>query len=80
MQTKSFVWHPYTQMRDWVKWNNRVIVKGDGFYLVDNKGRKLAWMAVPACGATSGAYTERSHTGYDSPATKDSTFHSIWVA
>ena len=37
---KEFVWHPYTQMRDWVKWNNRVIVKGDGFYLVDNKGRK----------------------------------------
>lgn len=37
---KEFVWHPYTQMRDWLKWNNRVIVKGDGFYLVDNKGRK----------------------------------------
>jgi adenosylmethionine-8-amino-7-oxononanoate aminotransferase len=37
---KEFVWHPYTQMRDWMKWNNRVIVKGDGFYLVDNKGRK----------------------------------------
>ena len=27
-------------MRDWVKWNNRVIVKGDGFYLVDSKGRR----------------------------------------
>ena len=37
---KEFVWHPYTQMRDWMKWNNRVIVKGDGFYLVDTKGRK----------------------------------------
>ena len=37
---KEFVWHPYTQMRDWVKWNNRVIVKGDGFYLVDSEGRK----------------------------------------
>jgi adenosylmethionine-8-amino-7-oxononanoate aminotransferase len=37
---KEFVWHPYTQMRDWTKWNNRVIVKGDGFYLVDSKGRK----------------------------------------
>ena len=37
---KEFVWHPYTQMRDWVKWNNRVIVKGDGFYLVDSKGRR----------------------------------------
>jgi adenosylmethionine---8-amino-7-oxononanoate aminotransferase len=37
---KEFVWHPYTQMRDWAKWNNRVIVKGDGFYLVDSEGRK----------------------------------------
>src|ERR671916_81099 len=37
---KEFVWHPYTQMRDWVKWNNRVIVKGDGFYLADTKGRR----------------------------------------
>src|ERR687892_559618 len=37
---KEFVWHPYTQMRDWTKWNNRVIVKGDGFYLVDSKGRR----------------------------------------
>ena len=37
---KEFVWHPYTQMRDWAKWNNRVIMKGDGFYLVDSQGRK----------------------------------------
>jgi adenosylmethionine-8-amino-7-oxononanoate aminotransferase len=37
---KEFVWHPYTQMSDWAKWNNRVIVKGDGFYLVDSEGRK----------------------------------------
>ena len=37
---KEFVWHPYTQMRDWSKWNNRVIMKGDGFYLVDSQGRK----------------------------------------
>jgi adenosylmethionine---8-amino-7-oxononanoate aminotransferase len=27
-------------MSDWQKWNNKVIVKGDGFYLVDSKGRK----------------------------------------
>lgn len=37
---KEFVWHPYTQMSDWAKWNNRVIVRGDGFYLVDSEGRK----------------------------------------
>jgi adenosylmethionine-8-amino-7-oxononanoate aminotransferase len=37
---KQFVWHPYTQMKDWMKWNNRVIVKGDGFHLVDSEGRR----------------------------------------
>jgi adenosylmethionine-8-amino-7-oxononanoate aminotransferase len=37
---KEFVWHPYTQMSDWSKWSNRVIVKGKGFYLADSEGRK----------------------------------------
>jgi adenosylmethionine-8-amino-7-oxononanoate aminotransferase len=37
---KEFVWHPYTQMSDWEKWENRVIVKGEGFYLIDSEGRK----------------------------------------
>jgi adenosylmethionine-8-amino-7-oxononanoate aminotransferase len=37
---KEFVWHPYTQMSDWQKRNNIVIVKGEGFYLMDSKGRK----------------------------------------
>ncbi|AFU58688.1 adenosylmethionine-8-amino-7-oxononanoate transaminase [Candidatus Nitrososphaera gargensis Ga9.2] len=37
---KKFVWHPYTQMSDWKKWNNRVIVKGEGFYLVDSEGTR----------------------------------------
>ena len=37
---KEFVWHPYTQMKDWAKWEGRVIVRGDGFYLVDDKGRR----------------------------------------
>ena len=37
---KEFVWHPYTQMNDWNKSNNRVIVKGEGFYLIDSEGRK----------------------------------------
>jgi adenosylmethionine-8-amino-7-oxononanoate aminotransferase len=36
----NFVWHPYTQMKDWIKWDNRVIVRGDGFYLIDTEGRK----------------------------------------
>jgi adenosylmethionine-8-amino-7-oxononanoate aminotransferase len=37
---KQFVWHPYTQMKDWKQWNNKVIVQGRGFYLVDSKGNK----------------------------------------
>jgi adenosylmethionine-8-amino-7-oxononanoate aminotransferase len=37
---KQYVWHPYTQMNDWQKWDNKVIVKGDGFYLIDSNGRK----------------------------------------
>ena len=27
-------------MKDWKKWDNRVIVGGKGFYLIDNEGRK----------------------------------------
>lgn len=37
---KEFVWHPYTQMSDWRKWSNRVIVKGEGFCLIDSEGKK----------------------------------------
>lgn len=37
---RNFVWHPYTQMRDWERQENRVIVRGEGFYLVDDKNRR----------------------------------------
>src|SRR5690242_6322996 len=38
---KQFVWHPYTQMKDWLQSNNnKVIVKGEGYYLVDSDGNK----------------------------------------
>jgi adenosylmethionine---8-amino-7-oxononanoate aminotransferase len=37
---KRFVWHPYTQMKDWLQWTNKVIVKGDGFYLIDSDGNR----------------------------------------
>jgi adenosylmethionine---8-amino-7-oxononanoate aminotransferase len=38
---KQFVWHPYTQMKDWIRLeNNKIIVKGEGFYLVDADGNK----------------------------------------
>ena len=37
---KKFVWHPYTQMNDWIQWDNKVIVRGEGFYLIDKNGKK----------------------------------------
>jgi adenosylmethionine---8-amino-7-oxononanoate aminotransferase len=38
---KQFIWHPYTQMKDWMQQsNNKVIVKGEGFYLIDSEGNK----------------------------------------
>ncbi|HEY6536487.1 MAG TPA: adenosylmethionine--8-amino-7-oxononanoate transaminase, partial [Candidatus Nitrosocosmicus sp.] len=38
---KQFVWHPYTQMKDWIKQdNNKVISKGDDFYLIDSNGNR----------------------------------------
>ena len=36
----SFVWHPFTQMRDWLKREPIVIVSGKGAVLRDVKGRK----------------------------------------
>lgn len=37
---KRYVWHPYTQMLDWMRWDNKVIVDAKGFYLIDSKGKK----------------------------------------
>lgn len=37
---KKFVWHPFTQMEDWLKSDNLVIEKGDGIYLYDTDGNK----------------------------------------
>lgn len=37
---KRYVWHPYTQMSDWKKVEGRVIVRGEGFYLIDSEGRR----------------------------------------
>ncbi|HKS36800.1 MAG TPA: aminotransferase class III-fold pyridoxal phosphate-dependent enzyme [Verrucomicrobiae bacterium] len=36
----AFVWHPFTQMRDWLKREPIVIVSGRGAVLRDAKGRK----------------------------------------
>ena len=34
------MWHPYTQMRDWNKQTKIVITRGDGFYLIDQNGKR----------------------------------------
>src|SRR2546427_12857571 len=36
---RSYVWHPYTQMKEWPNFD--VIVKGSGMWLHDSKGRIL---------------------------------------
>src|SRR5215469_7009092 len=36
----QFIWHPFTQMRDWLKREPIVIVSGKGAVLRDIKGRK----------------------------------------
>jgi adenosylmethionine-8-amino-7-oxononanoate aminotransferase len=35
---KEFVWHPFTQMKDWTAGEPLVIERGEGSYLVDTKG------------------------------------------
>ncbi len=37
---KEYIWHPFTQMKDWVKDEPLVIERGEGSYLIDTEGRK----------------------------------------
>ena len=37
---KQFLWHPFTQMADWLDGEPVVIDRGDGFYLIDTEGRR----------------------------------------
>jgi len=37
---QQFVWHPFTQMRDWLRREPIVIVRGEGAVLEDAAGRK----------------------------------------
>lgn len=37
---KKYVWHPFTQMADWLEGNPVVIESGDGFYLIDTNGNR----------------------------------------
>jgi adenosylmethionine-8-amino-7-oxononanoate aminotransferase len=37
---QQYVWHPFTQMRDWLRTEPRVIVAGQGAVLRDSRGRE----------------------------------------
>jgi adenosylmethionine---8-amino-7-oxononanoate aminotransferase len=37
---KKYVWHPFTQMRDYVAQDNLVIDRGEGFHLIDTEGNR----------------------------------------
>jgi adenosylmethionine---8-amino-7-oxononanoate aminotransferase len=36
----TYLWHPFTQMREWMSEDPCIISQGDGHYLVDVRGRK----------------------------------------
>ena len=40
-QDHKYLWHPFTQMRDWLKTEPIVLEKGKGSILWDNKGREF---------------------------------------
>ena len=37
---KKYLWHPFTQMQDWIKDDQLVIERGEGVYLYDTDGKK----------------------------------------
>jgi len=37
---KQYVWHPFTQMQDWLADDPIVIVKGEGSWLIDSDGKR----------------------------------------
>ena len=45
----EFVWHPFTQMQDWLAQEPVVIERGEGVYLIDENGKSIT-MAYPPCG------------------------------
>jgi adenosylmethionine-8-amino-7-oxononanoate aminotransferase len=37
---KEYIWHPFTQMADWLACETVIIDRGEGFFLIDTKGRR----------------------------------------
>ncbi len=38
---KEYLWHPYTQMKDWMSQDVFIVERGEGFHLVDVRGRRV---------------------------------------
>ena len=37
---KKYIWHPFTQMKDWLEETPLIIERGKGSYLIDINGNK----------------------------------------
>ena len=37
---KKYIWHPFTQMQEYMETDPLVIERGEGFYLIDSEGKK----------------------------------------
>ena len=37
---RQYVWHPFTQMREWAQTDPLIIERGSGNYLIDTEGRR----------------------------------------
>lgn len=37
---KQYIWHPFTQMSDWMEGDPLIIERGEGFHLIDTEGRR----------------------------------------
>ncbi|MGC8602462.1 MAG: aminotransferase class III-fold pyridoxal phosphate-dependent enzyme, partial [Desulfomonilaceae bacterium] len=37
---KNYIWHPFTQMKDWLESDNLIVEHGEGVYLYDTDGNK----------------------------------------
>ena len=37
---RTYLWHPFTQMREWERESPLIIERGEGSYLIDTEGRR----------------------------------------
>ena len=52
----TYLWHPFTQMQEWMGEEPCIISQGDGHYLVDVHGSKVSgwsFVALVQCSRTS---------------------------